>query len=203
MPIKGEKFIYMYEDESYMDILTSDMKDFSEYADEDVTDECFPITAALPLSNNKPLEGVPLLPGLEDYKKISEDAWNSLTGIEHCTKEDKMFWKDGFQYAKAAGGYTEDDMKAVVKAHESYMINGDHDIHKTPKAFVEQFIQSLKKYPIAFEAEMVEDKDNLCDCYYTKFCISTQLEKGIRCRDIKYYKPKIEKNTLQGEWIYE
>lgn len=42
-----------------------------------------------------------------------------------------------------------------------------------------------------FEIEMEEDKSNLCDCYYTKYCKSTQLAPGVKCRDIKHYKPKL------------
>lgn len=38
-----------------------------------------------------------------------------------------------------------------------------------------------------FEIVIQEDKSNLCDCYYTKFCKSTQLAPGVKCRDIKHY----------------
>ena len=42
--------------------------------------------------------------------------------------------------------------------------------------------------------EMNEIQPNLCDCYYTKFCKSTQLAEGVTCKDQdipRIYTPKV------------
>lgn len=46
------------------------------------------------------------------------------------------------------------------------------------------------------EIVVEKDKSNLCDCYNTKFCKSTQLRNGVKCRDEKHYKPKLVDNFI-------
>ena len=66
-----------------------------------------------------------------------------------------------------------------------------------PEQFISYFIDQWNKGNVIkeVEVELEEDGDNLCDCYYTKFCKSTQLPKGIKCRDIKHWKLKLNQNN--------
>ncbi len=53
------------------------------------------------------------------------------------------------------------------------------------KEFIQSYIEAYNiESPITDILIEVESK-NECDCYYTKFCKSTQLEKGTYCRDSK------------------
>jgi len=63
---KGDKFISLYEDESYLDIQTCDIDDFSEWADEDYTDECHKIIGSF-----GEVDGIPVLedPREKDIKE--------------------------------------------------------------------------------------------------------------------------------------
>ena len=55
-PKKGEKFLILYEDESYGEIEENTIDDFSQYADEDWTDECHTV-----LASTKQVDGIYLL----------------------------------------------------------------------------------------------------------------------------------------------
>jgi hypothetical protein len=108
----------------------------------------------LPLNNAPTLEGVPLLPPLED-----EDISN-LT-FQAYKEQDKWTWgefKDifpaGYNKAKEKYKYTEQDLR---KAWNAAYINAlsDEETHKP--LFFEDFMQSRQqpKYPVAFESETV------------------------------------------------
>jgi hypothetical protein len=108
----------------------------------------------LPLNNAPILEGVPLLPPLED-----EDISN-LT-FQAYKEQDKWTWgefKDifpaGYNKAKEKYKYTEQDLR---KAWNAAYINAlsDEETHKP--LFFEDFMQSRQqpKYPVAFESETV------------------------------------------------
>ena len=81
-------------------------------------------------------------------------------------------------------------MDAIRFGRELHHKNGEHLTEK-------EFIQSLQQTSWDVEVEMEEDTTNLCDCYYTKFCKSTQLENGIKCRDEKHFRPKITNNSIK------
>jgi hypothetical protein len=102
----------------------------------------------LPLNNAPTLEGVPLLPPLEDEsnffaeQETIKNEWNS----------EKSF-KAGYNKAKEKYKYTEEDLREALSesfkaSQEGYNITCD------------EIIQSLQqtKYPVAFEYEM-EYKD--------------------------------------------
>lgn len=54
--------------------------------------------------------------------------------------------------------------------------------------FIEAYIKAYNDGKPITEVmlETMFDKSKLCDCYYTKFCQSTMLPKGVYCRDTEY-----------------
>jgi hypothetical protein len=123
------------------------------------------ITFHLPLNNAPILEGVPLLPPIEDEsnffaeQETIKNEWNS----------EKSF-KAGYNKAKEKYKFTKEDLRKSV----AYAI-----IHKHIKGdiLINKIIKSLQqpKYPVAFECEMecgrcykpLEEKD---DCWSAKEC---------------------------------
>lgn len=61
-PTKGQKFLILYEDESYGEVAENTIDDFSDYADEEWTDECHTV-----LASTKEIKGLPSL----DIKNIN------------------------------------------------------------------------------------------------------------------------------------
>jgi hypothetical protein len=98
------------------------------------------ITAHLPLNNSPILEGVDLLPPLEDDKAICPYPEEKQNAID---------WHNGYNKAKEKYKYTEED---IDKAYWAGMKFVGED-----KGSYEEFIKSLQqpKYPIRFECEMV------------------------------------------------
>lgn len=64
---------------------------------------------------------------------------------------------------------------------------------QVPKSFIQAYIKAYNEGKPIIEVDLEYEQDkNIkeCDCYYTKFCKSTQLGEGIKCRDQKYSKLK-------------
>lgn len=86
LPEKGDFFIILYNDESYLDVNLNTLDNFLDYANSDFTEECYKIIGYLALEKNAPsLAGIPQLPqiptsevkfnfSLEDMKKAIEMA---------------------------------------------------------------------------------------------------------------------------------
>jgi hypothetical protein len=104
------------------------------------------IIAHLPLNNSPILEGVDLLPPLEQEYGVEELAWE-LFGNDYNAR---ARYKDGYNKAKEKYKYTEAD---IWKAYMSGKHGGATETHYE----FEEIIQSLSqpKIPIGFECEMV------------------------------------------------
>lgn len=148
--------------------------------------------ANLPLNGNKPLEGVWLLP---DYEEEKEDKLVELSMTSHGlgdTYEGRCF-ESGFQLGyKKAGGYTEEDMRkcwdaAVRKTISDSQSNDDNIPTK------DEYIKSLKPFPIEFEVEM-EWVNNGDDNYDEGGTLIGSVES--------YLQPKLLNNIIQGKYIY-
>jgi hypothetical protein len=113
---------------------------------------CPEIIAHLPLNNAPILEGVPLLPPLEDEVEKLANKWaidNTDITMESNSALNKGF-KGGYNKAKEKYKWTDDDLRKALSesfkaSQEGYNITCD------------EIIQSLQqpKYPVAFECEMV------------------------------------------------
>ncbi len=146
--------------------------------------DCWKVIAHIPLNGNKPLEGVWLLPEIED----KEDKLVELSMTSHGlgdTYEGRCF-ESGFQLGyKAAGGYTEEDMRTIFGLGAANHANG--------KPSFEEAIKSLKPHPIEFEVEMewVNNGDDSHD------------EGGTLIGSVEsYLQPKLLNNIIQGKYIY-
>jgi hypothetical protein len=151
------------------------------------------ITAHLPLNNSPILEGVPLLPPLEDDNK---EVWEQGLGAELEKLLPYMKHLDDGQYnAGQLVGFEIGETWGYNKAKEKYKWTDD-DLRKAmamykgefTKGIVytqEQVIQSLQqpKMPVAFECEESVDSDSM----YVDYVI---------------YKPKTTTNPQgQTKWV--
>ena len=131
----------------------------------------------LPLNNAPILEGVPLLPPLEDDESICPYPEEKQNAVD---------WHNGYNKAREKYRYTEED---IDKAYWAGMKFVGED-----KGSYKEFIQSLQqpKYPVAFECEMV---------LHLNETWSTELGEGILS------KPKTITNSqgltqVVGKYIY-
>lgn len=158
--------------------------------------DCYKIIAHLPLNNAKPLEGVPLLPELEDNKHVEavlkgEEWWMQEYSAKERTTLAASCALDGYVKGyKAAGGFTEEDMMNVAKICAYASGNANNYSEEATTKRVKEYIQSLKSIPIAFEAEIICGIKNPCDC--------SEQNKDCQCSELK-----IVNNILQGKYIYE
>ena len=105
----------------------------------------------LPLNNAPILEGVPLLPPLEDeVEKLAFD----YTSVSQSHR--RRGFIDGYNKAKEDFKYTEEDILSAIEI--GYQCGLKHDDDNTVQIIhiKENFIQSLQqpKYPVAFECEI-------------------------------------------------
>jgi len=109
------------------------------------------IIAHLPLNNSPILEGVDLLPPLED-EAIGHPLVDYVNS-KH-TQEECIGFIDGYNKAKEKYKYTEEDLRKAWNAAYIDALAIDEETYKP--LFFEDFIQSLQqpKYPIAFECEI-------------------------------------------------
>lgn len=131
------------------------------------------LVAHLPLNNSKPLEGVYLLPELEkEYsdtilmdkgREYTHSKLPNLKGAGAAAVIEGYY--DGY---KAAGEYTEEDVRKAVKMAKIIVQDKDEfdiesisglteiDTYGLKEKYSEdEIIQSLKPIPIAFEVEMI------------------------------------------------
>ena len=153
------------------------------------------ITAHLPLNNSPILEGVPLLPPLEnEVEKLAKEFATKPLNPSNPTGTItdlslQLGFKSGYNKAKEKYKYTEEDLRKCWKACFDFNkpAGGDSGIN------LEDFIQSLQqpKMPVAFECEIFEAKDL----------------KSVDEDWLKLGKPKTTTNpqgqtVLVGEYIY-
>jgi len=111
----------------------------------------------LPINNAPILEGVPLLPPLEDDESICPYPEEKQNAVD---------WHNGYNKAKERYKYTEEDMRKAFQCGQQWV----HEITNTDKdpTNFNELIQSLQqpKFPVAFECEMayiVGDINNFDD----------------------------------------
>ena len=115
------------------------------------------IQAHLPLNNSPILEGVDLLPPLEDDVEvlIPFPTYKLRDGSEIKTWMNgwEEGHKEGYNKAKETYKYTEEDLKKAINL--AYVSGGGGDTYQECEAFVMEQLQ--KELPIAFECEMEEN----------------------------------------------
>jgi hypothetical protein len=111
------------------------------------------ITAYLPLNNSPVLEGVPLLPPLEDgVERLVKEHWE-----KDKESNNPSSFKSGYNKAKEKYKYTEEDIRVAIDMAR----NGNRKVIDTKGVeylFIlqeDKIIQSLQqpKLPVAFECE--------------------------------------------------
>lgn len=115
------------------------------------------IIAHLPLNNSPVLEGVDLLPELED-ELIGKPFDNYIK--ERHSQDESIGFIDGYSKAKEKYKYTEEDLrKAIEMARYGYVDYDDNDrdipligFYKTEDEVVQSLSQP--KYPVAINVEM-------------------------------------------------
>lgn len=166
--------------------------------------ECFEIKAHLPLNNSPILEGVDLLPPLEDeVEKLAKEEIEryrlSSSSIDK-PREVQRFngFKTGYNKAKEKYKYTEEDMRKVI----------DKTIHACNKAQKESYgelvidedeiIQSLQqpKMPVGFKCKTIDEAIR-------------NFDEDINGTNAFRYEPKLKTTTNSqgitqwvGEYIY-
>jgi hypothetical protein len=114
----------------------------------------------LPLNNSPILEGVPLLPRLEDEVEKLANKWaidNADITMESNSALNKGF-KGGYNKAKQKYKYTEEDLRDACIMYCQWLTGGIPSLRiaQNPDERFEQIIQSLQqpKYPVGFECKM-------------------------------------------------
>jgi hypothetical protein len=159
----------------------------------------FAIVAHLPLNNATTLDGVPLLPPIED-EDISNLTFQAYKEQEKWTwGEFKDIFPAGYNKAKEKYKFTKEDLymlaAKVVNDIAKNKGNTDWNMFTTPKMIAEEFIQQ-PKYPVAFECEI----DNI---------LSYNADDGINALiNLNFGNPKTITNSqglteLVGRYIYE
>ena len=140
------------------------------------------IIAHLPLNGSPVLEGVPLLPPLEDEVKPDPKLIDSMSmryrhdfGLLDKQHQDSIrttmiqLWEEvvgkGFYKAKEKYKYTEEQVREVIG--KAQLLNHNNEFVFTEEYLIESLQQP--KYPIAFECEMqeyVRDMPNIHSKYY-------------------------------------
>ena len=110
---------------------------------------CKKVLAHLPLNNSPILEGVPLLPLLEDDETICPYPEEKQNAVD---------WHNGYNKAREKYKYTEEDLREALFE----VLNTSKEeccATHTKDSIVRRVIKSLQqtKYPIGFESEMVSD----------------------------------------------
>lgn len=126
--------------------------------------DCKLVIAHLPLNGSPILEGVDLLPPLEEKEDIQKLFPTHIKGTEdECNN---LYRQEGYNKAKEKYKYTEEDIrKAFLKGvsitgegyNAEYAQGNDPDIECVFGEEADKFIQSLSqpKMPIGFERELV------------------------------------------------
>ena len=147
------------------------------------------IIAHLPLNGSPILEGVVLLPPLEDdVEKLALDLFprHENWTLNSDNAEKRPIWVDGYNKAKEKYKYTEEDLKNAMfyalhhPTEENVMIISKDSIVRKPltkDSIVRKIIQSLSqpKMPIGFECAMksIPCPDNKPDCIVCHMGIMT------------------------------
>ena len=117
------------------------------------TINCKRIIAHLPLNNSPVLEGVALLPPIED--EAESLSLKSVNKRGYTTDDYQDGFEDGYNKAKEKYKYTEEDLKKAINL--AYVSGGGGDTYQECEEFVFEQLESLQqpKYPVAFECEIL------------------------------------------------
>jgi hypothetical protein len=136
------------------------------------------IIAYLPLNGSPILEGVDLLPALDNdiIGKPMEDYVKEKHNQDRC-----VGFIDGYQAAREKYKYTEEDIRMAISAGLSVGYSPKFDIYDLGYE-VDNIIKSLNQYPTEFECEMeVVDTDwSLGDVKTSTFPKTITSTKGIQ-----------------------
>jgi hypothetical protein len=151
---------------------------------------CKKIIAHLPLNNSPYLEGVDVLPPLEDEVEnlANEFVKEVQVASDSINRSIKLGYEEGYNKAKEKYKYTEEDVVKLIHSWDMHINQKEED--KGCLRLIYEHIQSLNQptLPIAFECEMEQLNNKHGSSYSTK----------------TLYKPKTITNS-QGrtEWVGE
>ena len=152
--IKTDKYLLIVSDEEikeddfFYDLDTNYLKIKQSWENSHLDFNSKKIIAHLPLNNSPILEGVDLLPPLEDeVEKLAN---------EYTSNEKHSGWwafLRGYNKAREKYKYTEEDIKTLIGKIRSALPKHNYNHYSID---FDEFIQSLQqpKYPIGFECEM-------------------------------------------------
>jgi len=146
------------------------------------------IIAHLPLNNSPILEGVDLLPPLEDDESICPYPEEKQNAVD---------WHNGYNKAKEKYKYTEEDLRISIQQAFLSGVERLEDFGKVESMLMENIQQP--KYPIGFESEE-----------YQELCLNCEWQHDScpNAEDCLKPKPKTTTNSqgqtvLEGKYIYE
>jgi hypothetical protein len=148
-------------------------------------DYCKKIISHLPLNNSPVLEGVDLLPPLEDdVEKLAEEFKSSYKKVGVTDYEVSSFIV-GYNKAKEKYKYTEEQLKtaihkAIIFSEENRKITSGEYAVKFYK-FYGELIQSLQqpKTPVAFECTAIDSYEQFGDNAVRIFKRKTTTSDGL------------------------
>jgi len=164
--IKTENYLLVVDDSKikqndfYYGVADGSIKPFIEIADENTVEIVTwqlnvigkspnkKIAAHLPLNNSPVLEGVPLLPPLEDDEAICPYPEEKQNAID---------WHNGYNKAKEKFKYTEEDIRFAIKSAFMQGVERVPYLHQLEDNIIKALQQP--KIPVAFECEIFEAKD--------------------------------------------
>jgi len=127
---------------------------------------------------------------LPDYQDDIDDRIRlKCEGLGEGDTYNNIIYTDGFVDGyKAAGGYTEEDMK------KAFMQGMKGEGCTALYIHFEEFIQSLKPFPIEFEVEMEEYGYEPVIGKFPNYEVNP---------NPKLFRPKILNNIIQGKYIWK
>jgi len=144
------------------------------------------IIAHLPLNGSPILEGVDLLPPLEE----DSIGWTLIHYINEKHNQDRvMGFCDGYKKAKEKYKYTEEDLRKAMFLYSAWITGGTPSLRiaETAEERQEQIIQSLSqpKMPIGFE------------------CVTQKLFKHNEFMEREFYDSILTTTTPEGhtQWV--
>jgi hypothetical protein len=155
---------------------------------------CKKIIAHLPLNNSPILEGVPLLPPIEDDVEKLANKWaidNADITMESNSALNKGF-KGGYNKAKEKYKYTEEDMRIAIQQAFLCGVERLEDFGKVESMIIGNIQQP--KLPVAFACEEIEIVELSVGVVYGHTII------GIEAKTITNSQGQTQ---LVGTYIYE
>ena len=110
------------------------------------------IIAHLPLNGSPILEGVDLLPPLEEDIEQFAKEWYDTEVFSSSHIADINSFKEGYNKAREKYKYTEEDM---IQCWNTASIDKHQVFGDQIGGYFKQYIQSLHQYPTEFECEMI------------------------------------------------